>query len=467
MKKAILVVLTVLCITSAIFVVFGTTSNYYRVFVRTACGEPQCGGYVLVLRYSGQQGAGVKALSSLQQWIRDLNLPMTIVEPFIQSSILGIHPAKVGVNKSVRFGEMFDLDNFNAVSRSEGLPEMTPWSAYSARTLGRAVYVNMVTIRDRQAPFSPPTISWEDDPGGERCQVAEITGPDESSVSLCQARRVEAYWKFASTHALSSDEVYNTILGGLDPSSVTLIFSIWRGPWQVQKDEGTADVSQDLKYKDSQSLRNSVVSYQNIFLSPHAVGPESINVAESKYIAVMIRAEHSIIEFLAKRSKNISEDLENCLDQVVKETDAAMREVGASGLVVTSDVGYYGSGSWRKTISSPEKGDLGDVQGRVKRGVERLYAGRQDWTFKQWERSFVEASGGVEERGYVAALQRVLATDRRAGCLVLLGGGRFQELSLKQYLYNTRNNTHSRCIRMVCMRRKYRVLFSSILEKAI
>ncbi|CAI8004088.1 hypothetical protein GBAR_LOCUS3829 [Geodia barretti] len=455
--RAILVATVLFTFITTVIFVF-STHPLAPAAVWTSCAEPLAlrrsrGGYILVLRYSGQQGAGVQALSSLQQWISNLDLPMKVVEPFIQNSVLGIHPAKKANAKSVRFGEMFDLDNFNDVSRRKGLAEMIPWSVYRASAQGQAaVFVNMVAI-DGHTSFSAPTISWQDG-GSGRCKVTEITGPDKTSVSLCQGRRAEAYWKFANTHTLSSEEVYNSILGGLDPSNITLIFSLWRGPWQVEKEKNV--LHQELEYKDSQNLLNSAIAYQNKFLA----------APESRYVAVMIRAEHSILQFLAKRSKNTSKDLEKCMDELVKETDAAMKAVGASGLFVTSDVGYFGSGSWNRTISSPEKGDVADVERRVKRTVERLYAGRQGWTFEEWERSFVEASGGVDERGYVAALQRVVATDRKAACLVLLGGGIFHELSLKQYLYNTNNRTHPCCVRMVCMQRKYRESLTSMLEKA-
>ena len=465
-KKSILATVLFTFITSVILFVSRTHPLARAIWTPRAEPQRRRGGHVLVLTYAGQQGAGIRALSSLQQWISNPGLPMKVVEPFIQNSVLGIHPAKKANGKSIRFGEMFDLDNFNDVSRRSGQAEMIPWSVYRASAQGQAaVFVNMVRVFDDHASLSAPTFSWQDG-GSGRCNVIEITGPDKTSVSLCQKRRAKVYWKRSIRRPpLSSEEVYNSLLAGLDPSNITLIFSYWRGPWQVENDAATPVLQpnnivlhQELKCKASQSLLNSAIAYQNKFLAAPGV--------ESRYVAVMIRAEHSIVEFLAKRSKNTSKDLEKCMDELVKETDAAMKAVDASGVFVTSDVGYFGSGSWKATISSPEKGDVADVERRVKRTVERLYAGRQGWTFEEWERSFVEASGGVDERGYVAALQRVVATDRKAACLVLLGGGIFHELSLKQYLYNTNNRTHPCCVRMVCMQRKYRESLTSMLEKA-
>ena len=470
-ERTFLLILTGLCVTF-VLVLFATLqdSPFDRAAVATQTatqGAPLCrrGGYVLVLRYSGQQGAGVKALSSLQQWIRDLRLPVRIVEPYVQDSVIGIHRKEdvtLPGGDGVRFGEMFDLDHFNSVSRSEGLPEMLPWSSYLSNYLGQAVMVDMAAI-ERDLSFSRPVVTAR--AGTGCCDVTIVTTPDATSVSLCQVRRATAYWKYANTHALSSEELYDVILRGLDPSNVTIIFSLWRGPWQVEHNDSSPHLAQDTnnalssrtegKFRDSQKLKNDAKIYQRKFLSG----------TEGRYVSVMIRSEHSVLQFQAQRSQNISAELDECLEKLLKEAEAAEREVGG-GILVTSDVGFYGSGTWMDTVSTPEKGDVGDIERRVKRGVERLYEKREGWSFERWEQSFAEASGGVRERGYVAALQRVLATDEKAGCLVLMGGGLYQELSLEQYLHHTRNHTHSRCVHMVCMQRKYQRSFNWMLKKA-
>ena len=470
-ERLFLLILTALCV-FFVLVVFTTlwgnqsladfVPNIQSPLVAPATANPLCrrGGYVLVLRYSGQQGAGVKALSSLQQWMRDLRLPMKIVEPFVQTSVLGMCQSQP--REGIRFGDMFDLDQFNAVSRSQGLPEIVPWSVYRSNTYGQAVFVKMLPI-EKNISFSTPVITAQ---ASSPCNVTVMSAPDSSSVRLCQSRHTTGYWKFANTHTLSSTEVYDTILRGLEPSNVTLILSLWRGPWEVEKDAASPSLQPEAgnsslsapeeKFRDSQNIRNSAAVYQRMFLTGEG--------RESRYVAVMMRSEHSVVKFQAQHSKNISGEIEGCMEQLVRETEAAVKEVGASGLLVTSDVGRFGSGSWNGTVSSPEKGNVTDIVMRAKRGLERLYEGRDGWSFERWERSFVEASGGIEERGYVAALQRVLATDQKAVCLVLLGGGLFQELSLQQYLQQSR--AHPPCVHMVCMKRHHHIRFNSMLMKA-
>ena len=54
-------------------------------------------------------------------------------------------------------------------------------------------------------------------------------------------------------------------------------------------------------------------------------------------------------------------------------------------------------------------------------------------------------TGGIKDHGYVAALQRTIAS--RANCLVLVGGGNFLKLALGDYL-NFHPNPSSWCIHM-------------------
>lgn len=63
-----------------------------------------------------------------------------------------------------------------------------------------------------------------------------------------------------------------------------------------------------------------------------------------------------------------------------------------------------------------------------------------------WERSFVLAAGGETNKGYIAALQRTVAS--RAENLILMGGGNFQSLAVQDYMIF---HGPMKCAYMVCM----------------
>jgi len=53
-------------------------------------------------------------------------------------------------------------------------------------------------------------------------------------------------------------------------------------------------------------------------------------------------------------------------------------------------------------------------------------------TMEQWEQSFVQATNGIEDNGYIAAMQRTVLENSK--CLVMFGGGsNFQRNLLLSY----------------------------------
>ena len=444
-------------------------------------------GYVIGLQYSGQQGAGVKALDSLQHWVRDMRLPMAIVEPFVQWSTLGLQHIP-RTESAVRFSDIFDLENFNRVSRSEGVTELIDWPTFVAHGIRRAVYVQMEVFANK-TDIPPPRVVWAAPAGSSECwhgqgkdkmdkmkdgkrreiPVYFLNNPDdETNLTICFVRVVICYFKFANQHTLSPEELYSIVLDGLDPSSVTLVFSLWRGPWSTSHSlsprltqqltapasNATTTTNTTIKLSDSPRLRSDVSNYQQKFLRGSAADPG--------YVAVMLRTEHSVIMLQHQQSSaGLAEVLGHCLQEVEQVTRAAMKKVGSGSLLVTADVGYYGSGTWNRTMGTAT-GEFPAITAQVQEAVERLYAG--SWSFQEWEDSFAEATGGVKDRGYVAALQRALASQ--AACLVLLGGGSFQTLSLTSYLHRTASQPHTRCVHLVCMKRKYAANLSNRIESS-
>ena len=77
-------------------------------------------------------------------------------------------------------------------------------------------------------------------------------------------------------------------------------------------------------------------------------------------------------------------------------------------------------------------------------------------SFQKWEESFNEATGGIKDQTYIAALQRVIAS--RAKCLLLFGGGTFELLAFRDYLRN-HPNPSERCWRWVDVRTDFKWSF--------
>lgn len=74
----------------------------------------------------------------------------------------------------------------------------------------------------------------------------------------------------------------------------------------------------------------------------------------------------------------------------------------------------------------------------------------ENWSIKKWETNLNLAAKRLMNPGYVAALQRIIAS--RAKCLVLVGGEHFQSIARNEYLQNHPNES-DQCIHYICASR--------------
>ena len=118
-----------------------------------------------------------------------------------------------------------------------------------------------------------------------------------------------------------------------------------------------------------------------------------------------------------------------CLEEVTKTVSELQTHLGSSnvGSFVTTDVGTYGSGTFEYTLKRTDtsRSVYNTVVDQTKNFVEKLY--RDSWTFGDWEKNFLTIPGLLKDRGYIAALQRTIAS--KADCLILMGGGHFQHIA--------------------------------------
>ena len=189
------------------------------------------------------------------------------------------------------------------------------------------------------------------------------------------------------------------------------------------------NISTESQFYPSHRLLTDVQYYENHFLGSR------------NKLAVMLRLERMTIQLQIKkhRSDN-SSDAEKCLSEAVEAAEQIWsKDIEYSKPIVAMDVGKYGSRSWYKSV------DVMKLKQQANSTLSLLF--HNQWTFEQWENSFTQATRGITNSGYIAALQRTLAS--RADCLVLLGGGYFQDLALNDYLRN-HPKKEQQCVHLVC-----------------
>lgn len=345
--------------------------------------------HVLVLRFMGQQGVGAKALVSLQCWISQIGLPAAIVEPAITSTLMtgNIVPGKVTLT------DLFDMDNFNTLSRGMGYPELVSRDSFFENASRNIIFVKIET---KSTHLSLP----EPDIGETGSCLKATTTVLQSLVrgGFCIVKIASVNNQNLTPHSLRN------ILGRWVNSSITLVISLF-GPWQYRK-----NCNNDLihhQYQPSLKVLNDAKSYKQHYL------------ATNNPIAVMLRTEHVLQNQL---------NLTSCLQQTVALTREIQPTTSSGIPMVAIDFGRFGSGTWNWSV----KDSAYEAGKRLTKATLPLLLGKK-MSFSEWEDTFSLAiDGDSSNQGYMGAVQRAIASSAR--CLILVGGGHFQEMVLQDHM---------------------------------
>ena len=394
-------------------------------------------GYVMALRYTGQQGTGIQALMSLQCFIGSLNLSMYILEPSMTGTSFGSSfelSQTYNLRSLLKFSDIFDVTHFNNASKSMGFAEIRPESEFQ-----RNAPTDVILIESFRSVESPVTLVWtskeKDDcysdqhvPNGYCIRrVVSVTGKKDIKVSY---------------QIFTEEELFSVVLGPWSPKEVTLVFREWHTPWYILSPsllnplhcKDIRSVSTEKQFHTSSALLADAQRYEDRFLG-----------SANNKLAIMFRIERLMIHLTIlknrKKIENIEMSVTKCLNKVVNIAEERWKKHGFSTPLITLDLGNYGSISWRDRNIEVSR----NITKQAKSTLSKLF--HDQWTFSEWEDSFTQVATIRTSSGYIAALQRTLAS--RADCLVLVGGGYFQELALNDYKRNHPEKS-TWCIYIVC-----------------
>ena len=405
--------------------------------------------YVIILDTRGQQGSGLRALSVLQCVLGSIYGHFYIVEPFIQEShVSGIYAGRSGM----KFSSLYDFNTFNLESRKLGFPEMVSVREYVERGPPYIIFVyinfhsnvqnvmwSTIKVAKRQA-----CLKHGDSEKVMQGNYSKVLF-DHCIVRVIQLPAIVVKHKDNRTNVTvhSVDDIYNFIFDEWKPHEVTLVFSGWgnkiylpvhlplHGMDCIQR---YSEYEIKLQFKSSTNLIRDAEKYENMFLG-----------GQNK-LAVMLRVERTVSYYLKEvngqthsSSKRVPSSLEECYSDVLSASKAVLNTTNGSKPVVTMDINKFGTESFLS------------IDNTTKELTERTLVGLYDnqWSVEEWEDSFTQVTGGVTDISYVVDLQKTLAS--RADCLVLMGGGSFQALTLQEYLNHRSSSGEPRCVHLVCV----------------
>ena len=382
-------------------------------------------GYVISLGYARanqQQGRCAVGIVAMQCWLKSFDLPMHIVEPLVSSSkFLGLPNSN---SQLVNFGDIYDIDQFNKLTGvDKGFAQLIRWDDFLQVAPHNIIFVRIGLGRRHQI-----AVEWE-----MQLQHKD-TNNSFKPLPYLQDRgfsivKVVNTVIGADNHPFTAEDMNNVIFTNWRPEEITLVFSVWRPPYVVPNPKlKNPLVCQNFYAKGhqffppSKQLLQVVQKYINLFLKP------------SISIAVMIRSEHIMFSlgYLKQNETLVYQTITTVFNDLIATVRKLQASIGHRNIMVTADIGKYGSNTWHQMVRSWDRNLTSGVLEVIKRTVTTLYS--NSWTFEEWEQSFGIASGGIEDQSYVAALQKAIAG--RARCLLLFGGGGFQLVALYEYLRN-------------------------------
>ena len=402
--------------------------------------------------YGGQMTRAMKNMLLHQCWAGSFASNVHVVEPFSAKSSL-YHSQSIwhevesgGVTSAARLSDYFDMGAFNKLSKEHYYASIMRWEDFLRHAPSSIVAV-----------AAPETVSCEGRKllSQSNASSAILVGPYEELAETCtlssQYRNFLAglqKYNFTATTLvciqcsswnapIELSEIRDAVYKYANRSeNLTLTFSMWRNYASV----GLLRMPEHCKHSDR--LAGQVVSSHNLMNQSQYYIQHFVK--STPYISVMIRVERFLTQ---KNSGRMNESFTSCLNRAIEKYELHRKNRAIPGVFVTLDIGKFGSGELQGTSKQLSRRKFGREGWSVAVDTAFKHFFSERWTFSEWESSFVEASGGIEERGYIALLQRTIAIS--GDCLILFGGGKFQEVALQQFKA-AYAGTSKLCLEAVC-----------------
>ena len=414
-----------------------STENNSYLYPRNICGQKnnsssyntsrniereEHGTYILTAKYGGQQGAAIRGLLSQQCFSHHLPVPVSIVEPLLINSILGHVNYQPHQRDLITFSDLFNIHTFNAVSRRSGYRQLATWAEFLSNAKEKTILVELQTGKRKHT-----SIEWKADiTAGTLCYSGKKYSAfnDLVTCSVCIVRIVticcveseESSYK----SALTMNELKNAMFGSWMPEEVNLLFIHWTSYWHVPSEPCKAPFYSSGHFHSSDQLVKHANDYRDLYLK-----------SNQSTIAFVLRFEYLVI---------LHYDIDACIKKVYETHKTIDKSV-----FVAADVGKYGSGTWKRYLSQFSSKKASQVMKTFKNAVSLLVG--DHWTFEDWEDSFSTVTAGIDSNGYIAALQKTIASQ--ADCIYFLHVGNFQS-SVKEEYVRHHPQQSEQCIHFIC-----------------
>ena len=381
--------------------------NPFIQFSQQSHGQPM----VLSLEMWEQTGMALQNLFELQCWASSVNISQ-VMEPSICSN--GNHTFDFGCQSDFNFRNLFDINYWNQIS----LKQKNSILVSNSSLQNASKEIIFVQLKYVQSNIMFKCKSLDELAGQYWFIFFKRNGFNISTVCIEFPISDSNFRKkiFGSTNAAQRNK--------------TVIFDEWRGlrkegHWRAELSGsrcGKGLTTTGLVNTRPPAIRyppfrlspllpsKKVIGYINRFLSEHMHGEQ--------YVVVMIRSEHLNLNPKIFHST----EFEDCIKEITSDYKKALDRMNGTKTLVFTDSGKYGSHSMKKD----------NVDRYSQYLLDHL---DPELSLEQMDSSFEDITGSKDST-LMAFFQSSLAA--RANCVLFLGGGSFQRLTLGNYAYNHR-----------------------------
>ena len=403
---------------------FSDSVSYNNPPIASHTADKETVGYILPYSIWEEQTSGANNLWQLQVWAKQVG--MRVVEPFAKDSFFSMRTIIPNFSRAVRFGDYFDKEEWDKqVVRAGGYP-LVKWEEFITNFPRDAII--LYTVRNDDEKIIPVTIAYDEN--ATACARGRIPRRDLLWIKETFNVVKTICYTCATNipHPLSLKKFNSLIFydHGLRPYQVTLITVNWLGIRTVRIHVNPIYTFVDpLQKKITFSPSKRVMTAYNTYVQQY--------IGDHKYVGIVFRTHHVMdrsplggtfvdqSRYLLECSKNLSQVLD------------AVR--GKWKIFLAYDMGVLGS----KRYAS--RNPLAPLQEQI-----FLDVFNGSLQVNEREENLIKAANGTTDRGLIAQLEKVIATN--ADCIVLLGpASTFVKSS--SFLYISQHNA-KKCIVTIC-----------------
>ena len=369
-------------------------------------------GYAVGWDFYEAQTCAARNLVGLQRWATSLDFG--VVEPFVAQSYF--RTSHFNNEKALRLSDYFDIDVWNQKIVNT-IPYATPlvkWEDFISKAARQLIVVHTM-IGSKE-----PTKVYVNDEvkRGDCWQPRNFGSLTLSKYGFTVVRTI--CFKFNIRSPVPIDEFNKYILGPFKANSVSIIFTFVPGVNRARIN--ILETQYHHKFVDwlkpSKRVINDAKKYIDMFL-------------DKSYVAVSLRTVKMAISLRSKHPADIRQVARIVVNKCVDEIGQILSSISSQHFM-TIDIGRFGDPKASSFMTSAIATEI--INKMIKVTYNNL------WNQTTWENTFIKAANGISDSGYIASLQKEIASH--ASSLIAAGGGSFQSSMKLQHQSQSPQSHH-------------------------